>query len=329
MDALGFLNAFADFIVPSPGLYRYAGYTGGWGALLVKIRSSGNTVVIRPWERTLPIGRADLVRSDLRYEVFRGHEPELQVHVGKHFRPNAIRYARSGDRSALIAVEAQQVSIIQSGNIPKPLLDALLSFCAKAGLGALYDFTGTLVHEGFDGAVPQAGRLAGRRNLRVFLSYTWETDSHRRWVLKLAADLMRNGVHVLIDEWDLRDFHDDLHFFMETGIRESDFVVLVCTPEYARRANARRGGVGVESSIITGEFYEPATATKFLPIVRKGTQDVERSLPSYLKTRYAIDFTNDASYDRSLEDLLRRMYGRPRYRRPRLGPVPEFTSESI
>ena len=157
------------------------------------------------------------------------------------------------------------MSIVQSGNIPKPLLDALLGFCADTHIAALYDFTGTLRHQGFAGEVAQAGRISGRRSPRVFLSYCWETDAHRRWVLKFAADLMRNGIHVVIDEWDLHDFHDDLHLFMETGIRDADFVVLVCTPEYTRRANARRGGVGVESSIITGEFYDPTKAAKFLP----------------------------------------------------------------
>jgi hypothetical protein len=222
------------------------------------------------------------------------------------------------------------VGIIQSGNIPKPLLDAFLAFCAESGLKATFDFTGTLVHKGFKDDVAQAGRVATRgRNPRLFLSYSWDSDAHRRWVLKLAADLIRNGVHVLVDEWDLHDYNDDLHLFMETGIREADFVVLVCTPESARRANDRKGGVGVESTIITGEFYDPKKASKFVPITRNATRGPANCLPSYLKSRYAIDFTQDPAYQVKLEELLRRIFGQPRYRRPNLGPIPQFGSEAV
>ena len=114
-------------------------------------------------------------------------------------------------------------------------------------------------------------------------------SSIRYWVLKLAADLIRSGVQVLIDEWDLQEYDDDLNHFMETGIRESDYVVLVCTPEYRKRANDRKGGVGVESTIVTGEFYDPSKARKFVPILRNAEGGHQSCLPSYLKSRYAID----------------------------------------
>jgi hypothetical protein len=134
---------------------------------------------------------------------------------------------------------------------------------------------------------------------------------------------------VLVDEWDLRDYNDDLHLFMESGIRESDFVVLVCTPEYAKRVNDRKGGVGVESTIITGEFYDPTKASKLVPIMKKGTRGRDNCLPSYLKSRYAIDFTGDSTYQVKLEELLRRLFGQPRYRKPELGPIPQFGSEVV
>ena len=328
------LNAFADFIRHRHGtaLYRYAGYTGLAGSLLIKVKDSDKRVAIRPWLRNRPVGLVDIIRSDKRYQSFRGQEPDIQVHLGTHFRDNAIHYARSSDTSSLIVFDAKRsaVGIIQSSNIPKPLLDALLAFCSDSGLKATYDFTGTLVHKGFKGEVAQAGRVAARaRNPRLFLSYSWGNDVHRRWVLKLAADLIRNGVHVLVDEWDLRNYNDDLHLFMESGIRESDFVVLVCTPEYAKRANGRKGGVGVESTIITGEFYDATKANKFVPVMRRVTRDPEHCLPSYLKSRYAIDFTQDSAYQVRLEELLRRVFGQPRYRRPDLGPIPEFGSEDV
>lgn len=329
-----FLKAFSDAVQRrhAATLHRYAGYTGLAGSLLIKIKASDTRVAIRPWLRNRPVGLVDILRSDKRYQTFRGQEPDIHVHIGTHFRDNAIHYARRSDTSSLIVLDPKQraVGIIQSGNIPKPLLDAFLAFCAESGLKATYDFTGTLVHKGFKDDVAQAGRVATRgRNPRLFLSYSWDSDAHRRWVLKLAADLIRNGVHVLVDEWDLHDYNDDLHVFMETGIREADFVVLVCTPESARRANDRKGGVGVESTIITGEFYDPKKASKFVPITRNATRGPANCLPSYLKSRYAIDFTQDPAYQVKLEELLRRIFGQPRYRRPNLGPIPQFGSEAV
>lgn len=329
-----FLRSFAEFVDRrhADTLHRYGGYSGSTGALLIKVKKDNARAVIRPWLRARPVGLADVTRSDERYQVFKQKEPDIHIHIARQFRDNAIRYARRAEVSSLIAYDPKQraVGIIQSGNIPQPLLDAILAFCRLNGIQAAYDFSGTLVHERSKGSAAQLSRVAARtRNPRVFLSYSWDDDSHRRWVLKLAADLIRSGVHVLVDEWDLHDHNDDLHYFMESGIRDSDFVVLVCTPGYARRANTRRGGVGAESTIITGEFYDSAKAAKFLPIARKATNGLEGCLPTYLKSRYAIDFTKDAEYRTKLEELLRRIFGQPRYRRPELGPMPQFPSEAV
>lgn len=329
-----FLSSFAEYIKTrlARTLYSYAGYTGQSGTLLIKIKDSDSRVAIRPWLRSRPVGHQDILRSDERYRSFRGQTPNIHVHVANHFRENAIRYVRQSDSSALIAFDSKQrtIGITGSGNLPKALLDAILAFGEENKLTAKYDYIGVLVHKGYKHGIAQADRVAPRsKNPKLFLSYSWENDEHRRWVLKLAADLIRNGVRVLIDEWDLTDYKDDLHLFMEVGIRESDYVVLVCTPEYARRANGRKGGVGIESTIITGEFYDPTKASKFIPITRRALRGPKDCLPSYLKSRYAIDFTTEGNYKVNIDELIRRLFGQPRYRRPDLGPVPELDSEDI
>jgi hypothetical protein len=223
-----------------------------------------------------------------------------------------------------------KVVVTGSNNLPKAVFDAVLKFCQESGIDVDYDFVGTLRHRGTKRGVTRAETIESQeRNPRLFVSYSWDGEAHRRWVLRLAADLIRNGVKVLIDEWDLQAYNDDLHLFMEEGIRDADHVLIVCTPTYARRANERVGGVGVESTIITGEFYEKAKASKFIPVTRRGSHSARECLPSYLKTRYAIDFTDDAAYRSCLEELLRRLFGRPRYRRPDLGPVPRLSPEDV
>ena len=41
--------------------------------------------------------------------------------------------------------------------------------------------------------------------------------------------------------------------FMERAIRDNQFVVIVCTPRYKHRSDAREGGVGYEGDIMTAE----------------------------------------------------------------------------
>jgi hypothetical protein len=83
-----------------------------------------------------------------------------------------------------------------------------------------------------------------------FPSYSHDGEMHNNWVRKLAEDLQTNGVHTHLDHWDLRAGMDMMQY-METCIRESDFILLICTPNFANKANNGKGGVGYEKSIIT------------------------------------------------------------------------------
>lgn len=157
---------------------------------------------------------------------------------------------------------------------------------------------------------------------KCFISYSWESENHKSWVRQLAADLQRNGVYVLLDQWDLK-LGADITNYMESSIRESDFVLLVCTPSFSKKANEGKGGVGYEKSIVTGEiFINAGIETKFVPILRNG--NAEESLPSYLKSRLFVDFREEKSYQASLTELLRHFFKSPEYERPPLGEKPDL-----
>ena len=78
---------------------------------------------------------------------------------------------------------------------------------------------------------------------KIFISYSHDSQEHKKWVLDLATRLRNNGVDAIIDQWELRP-GDDLPHFMETHLADSDFVVMVCTDKYVKKANAGTGGVG-------------------------------------------------------------------------------------
>lgn len=162
---------------------------------------------------------------------------------------------------------------------------------------------------------------------KCFISYSWDNKEHKDWVRKLAADLQRNGVDVSLDQWDTHP-GIDLTEYMETCIRESDYVLLICTPTFAKKANASRGGVGYEKNIVTGEIFEGAASPKkFVPLLRAGEPTDSR--PSYLKSKAYVDFRNDSRFDKSLEELLRHVYASPKYIKPPLGEKPLLESATI
>ncbi|MGX2954498.1 toll/interleukin-1 receptor domain-containing protein [Shewanella sp. JL219SE-S6] len=38
---------------------------------------------------------------------------------------------------------------------------------------------------------------------RCFISYSHDNENHKEWVLNLATRLVKNGVDVTLDQWDL------------------------------------------------------------------------------------------------------------------------------
>jgi hypothetical protein len=111
----------------------------------------------------------------------------------------------------------------------------------------------------------------------------------------------------------------DLTEYMESHIRASDYILLVCTPAFAVRADAGKGGVGYEKMVITGEIYRGAEPTKFIPLLRSG--DPKTSLPSYLKNKLFVDFRNEASFDSGIEAIVRHASWSPDSEPPPLGSV--------
>jgi transcriptional regulator with XRE-family HTH domain len=155
---------------------------------------------------------------------------------------------------------------------------------------------------------------------RVFVSYSHEDRDHNSWVEALAADLRKKGVDASLDKWDMSP-GGDVPVFMESQIRDSDFVVLVCTPTYAEKSNIPRGGVGYEKNIISAELLQASDLRpKFIPVVKKG--DLETALPTYLGSKFAIDFRDASKRVEALEELLRVIYGQPHPRKPPLGRGP-------
>lgn len=153
---------------------------------------------------------------------------------------------------------------------------------------------------------------------RVFVSYSHDSAEHKSWVLEFATTLRNRGIDAILDQWDLKP-GDDLPHFMETELAQSDFVIMVCTDIYVDKANAGEGGVGYEKMIITSSLLGNIDSSKIIPIVR---QSGSPTLPTFLRTKLYINFSNDADVEYSLDELLRTLLNAPLFEKPKVGGNP-------
>lgn len=160
------------------------------------------------------------------------------------------------------------------------------------------------------------------RQPSAFISYSWDSASHKRWVAAFAARLEQNGVKVWLDQWHVKA-GDSLTKFMESKIHSSGHVVVVCTPAYARKSNTRQGGVGFEQQIISAHRLAGIPRRKILPVLRAGDHKPGRNcaIPTHLGGIYAVDARSKRLASGTLEALLRAIFNTPP-KKPRTSTAP-------
>lgn len=161
-------------------------------------------------------------------------------------------------------------------------------------------------------------------NKKAFISYAWDNEEHKNWVLKLATDLRNHGVDVIFDQWDIR-LGNDLQFFMEQGLTDSSFVLCICSDKYVEKANGGIGGAGYEKRIIASEIMKNNDKRYIIPII-KGNSGAEK-VPTFLSGLKYVDFDNRNYFD-CYQELLERIYDEDIKKKPPLGCNP-FTSTTI
>ncbi|PYS92132.1 MAG: hypothetical protein DMF64_10110 [Acidobacteria bacterium] len=135
----------------------------------------------------------------------------------------------------------------------------------------------------------------------AFISYARGDDAQQKWIKELAKRLRADGVDVTLDQWHLVP-GDHLPLFMECGVRDNDFVIIVCTPQYKAKSEARSGGVGYEGTIITAEVAEKQNHRKFIPVLRFG--EWSTAAPSWLRGKLYIDLRGEPYSEPMYKDLL-------------------------
>lgn len=153
----------------------------------------------------------------------------------------------------------------------------------------------------------------------VFISYSHDSRDHKEWVEVLARRLEFDGIHVILDQWDLPS-GGDLPRFMHS-MASADKVIAVCTPTYVSKADSGKGGVGYEAMILTAQLMRNVKLEKIIPVVRVPVIDGD-SVPIFLTSKVYVDFRNDPEFEQSYADLILDIYDQRINRRPVRGQSP-------
>lgn len=106
---------------------------------------------------------------------------------------------------------------------------------------------------------------------------------------------------------------------METQLASANYILMICTDEYVKKANLGVGGVGYEKMMITSEVMKSIESTKVIPIIK---QNGTRNVPTFLQSKYSINLSSADSFEFNYDELIRKFHGAPLYEKPEIGNNP-------
>ncbi len=161
---------------------------------------------------------------------------------------------------------------------------------------------------------------------KVFISYSHSSPDHKIKVKKLADELLKNGVNVIMDIYDLKHGNDIYKYMQQMGASKKpvDKVLIICDSEYAKKSEDGEKGVGVESQIISAEISGKFEQDKFIPVLFEQDENGKPYLPVYCKPLRYIDMSGEEEYIQGFDELLRTIHGEPLYKKPEIGQKPDF-----
>lgn len=140
---------------------------------------------------------------------------------------------------------------------------------------------------------------------KVFISYSHDSETHKKWVFEFASKLRANGVDVIFDQFEAR-LGSDLPLFMEQGLSQSTRVLCVCSDRYNEKANSGLSGVGYEKRVICSDLLKDSSTAWVIPIIRNCTS--ETKVPKFLSSLKYITFEDDATFPKTFYELIRDLH---------------------
>ena len=142
----------------------------------------------------------------------------------------------------------------------------------------------------------------------VFISYSHDSDEHRKRVLALSERLREDGIETLLDQYVNGTPAEGWPRWMLNQLDAADFVLVVCTETYYRRFRGHEvpgkgKGVDWEGALITSDLYAARSRSlKFVPVFLSSV--VEDYIPEPLRAGTHYPLASESDYQRLYDFLL-------------------------
>ena len=151
----------------------------------------------------------------------------------------------------------------------------------------------------------------------LFISYSYDNKEHEEWTLELAKRIEEyKEFKVILDKFDLTYF-DEKNLFMEKAVRESDIIIIIASDGYVKKANERKGGVGIETSMTVAKHFKQIEETGKSNIIAILKSNTTQELPTYINnSKLRLNF-DSSSFEDKFEELINVLSGEPLVKRPK------------
>lgn len=164
--------------------------------------------------------------------------------------------------------------------------------------------------------------IENKEHPTAFVSYSWDSKKHQKWVKDLVNDLRKNyGIDATMDVFETQNRTVNLNEMMIFKFKESDYVILILTKNYAQKADNFEGGVGFETLLTIPEIKD--NPDKVILAV-KHSGDFSEAIPYYLRDFYVINFSDDKKYEEKLYELSCRIFDFNFQEKASLGEIPDL-----
>ncbi len=144
--------------------------------------------------------------------------------------------------------------------------------------------------------------------IKVFISYSHDSDEHSKRVLALSERLRKDGIETTIDQYENGSPKKGWARWMMNGLNAASHVVCVCTETYSRRflgqeVPGKGKGADWEGALITQALYDARGYTnKFIPVLFDRADEEHVPIPLRGQSHYVLD--SERSYQAFYDSLL-------------------------
>lgn len=164
--------------------------------------------------------------------------------------------------------------------------------------------------------------IENKEHPTAFVSYSWDSKKHQKWVKNLVNNLRKNyGIDATMDVFETQNKTVNLNEMMISEIKNSDYIILILTKNYAEKADKFEGGVGFETLLTIPEIKD--NPDKVILAV-KHSGNFREAIPYHLRDFYVINFSDDKKYEAKLYELSCRILDFNFQEKAPLGKIPDL-----